>query len=206
MTFHSEETAGSIHIINEYVYADETAREAATGFVAGDVGKVAKQSDNASYWILTTTAPTWMSITGGGVDEAPIDGSGYVRKDGAWAQESGGLGYPLQWGGNMQTTGRFAQVSGVTSGGQETGLSAGSEWIVPANGTLDLLTYNTDTGNATTVFKIWKNGAVEHTFTATGAGDIESGIGLAVVAGDLIAIEYDAGMRPAGSVYMAYID
>jgi len=119
---------------------------------------------------------------------------------------SGGLGYTLVWGANMQTTGRYAQVNGITSGGQETGLSPGSEYIVPADGTLDCLTYNTGTGDATTVFKIWKNGAVEHTFTATGAGDFESGIGLSVVAGDLLAIEYDAGMKPAGSVYVAYIN
>jgi len=117
-----------------------------------------------------------------------------------------GLGYTLQWGGNLQTTGRFAQVSGITSGSQETGLSAGSEYIVPADGILDCLSYNTDTANTSTVFKITKNGAVEHTFNATGSAGLEESIGLSVVVGDLIAIEYDAGMRPAGSIYVAYID
>lgn len=123
----------------------------------------------------------------------------------AWVGGGGDLGYTLVWGANMQTTGRYAQVNGITSGGEETGLSPGSEYIVPADGTLDCLTYNTGTGDNTTVFKIWKNGIVEHTFTATGSGDFESGIGLSVVAGDLVAVEYDAGMRPAGSVYVAYI-
>ena len=125
--------------------------------------------------------------------------------DGTVWKSGGGLGYTLVWGANMQTTGRYAQVNGITSGGQETGLSPGSEYIIPASGTIDCITYNTDTGDATTVFKIWKNGGVEHTFTATGAGGFESGIGLSVVAGDLVAIEYDAGMKPAGSVYVAYI-
>jgi len=133
-------------------------------------------------------------------------GSEWVEVDQIDVPVGGDLGYTLVWGANMQTTGRYAQVNGITSGGQETGLSPGSEYIVPADGTLDCLTYNSGTGDNTTVFKIWKNGAVEHTFTATGAGDFESGIGLSVVAGDLIAVEYDAGQKPAGSVYVAYIN
>lgn len=99
MTFHPDETAGSIHVINDFEFADETAREAATGFVAGDVGKVAKQTDNSSYWILTTTAPTWMSITGGGVDEAPIDGNQYARKDADWELVTAG-GFMAQFDAN----------------------------------------------------------------------------------------------------------
>lgn len=119
-----------------------------------------------------------------------------------------GLGYTLVWGANMQTTGRYAQVNGITGGSQETGLSPGSEYPVSADGTLDCLSYSTDTGDATTVFKILKNGTVVHTFTATGASGFEEDIGLSVsrAAGDKIAIEYDAGMKPAGSVYIAYID
>lgn len=117
-----------------------------------------------------------------------------------------GLGYTLQWGGNLQNTGNYAMVSGQTNGGQNGGLNAGSEAIVLADGTLDRLSYNSGTGNATTVFKIWKNGVVEHTFTWASGGGVEEDIGLSVVTGDLIAIEYDAGMRPAGSIYLAYIN
>ncbi len=41
---HSKQTAAEgIHIAHAYEYADATARNAATGFVAGDVGKIAKQ-------------------------------------------------------------------------------------------------------------------------------------------------------------------
>jgi len=123
-----------------------------------------------------------------------------------WASGGGGLGYTLTWGANLQTTGRYAQTNGITSGGQETGLSAGSQHIVPATGTLNCATYNSGTGDATTVYKIWKNGAVAHTFTATGSGGKEENIGLAVVVGvDRIAIEYDAGMKPAGCILVAYI-
>lgn len=51
------------HVIHNYTYADATARTSAGGFVAGDVGKVAKQSDNNSYWVLTATTPTWQELT-----------------------------------------------------------------------------------------------------------------------------------------------
>lgn len=64
MTFHTDEVAGSIHIIHNYEYADETARLAATGFVSADIGKVARQLDNNSWFILTATTPTWAAITG----------------------------------------------------------------------------------------------------------------------------------------------
>jgi len=121
-------------------------------------------------------------------------------------QSGGGLGYTLTWGANLQTTGRYAQTNGITSGQQETGLSAGSEHIPVATGTLNCVTWNSGTADATTVFKIWKNGVVAHTFTATGLGGKEENIGLAVVVGvDRIAIEYDAGMRPAGCILVAYI-
>jgi len=166
------------------------------GKVVGDFTVGAGATYDGIVLIVTGTVTIDPAATVNGI----INGVPY----GSYVQD--GLGYTLQWGGNLQNTGRFARVSDTTSGSQQGGLDPASEYIVPADGTLDCLTYNSGTGNNTTVFKIWKNGGVEHTFTATGAGGVEAGIGLAVVAGDLIAIEYDAGMRPAGSVYVAYID
>jgi len=64
MTFHTEEVAGSIHILQNYEFADETARLASTGFVSADLGKVARQLDNNSFYILTAITPTWALITG----------------------------------------------------------------------------------------------------------------------------------------------
>jgi hypothetical protein len=53
------------HRLETWVYADAAARTGATGFVAGDIGRIAYQSDNGTYWRLTATTPTWASTTPG---------------------------------------------------------------------------------------------------------------------------------------------
>ena len=45
-------------------YADSTARGAAGGFSSTDLGKIAVQLDNTSYWILSAITPTWILVTG----------------------------------------------------------------------------------------------------------------------------------------------
>jgi hypothetical protein len=50
------------HILESWVYANAAARTGATGFVAGDIGRIAYQSDNGTYWRLTATTPTWASL------------------------------------------------------------------------------------------------------------------------------------------------
>lgn len=50
------------HPFHNWEYANRSARLAASGFGAGDVGKVARQTDNDSYWILKATTPTWTQI------------------------------------------------------------------------------------------------------------------------------------------------
>ncbi len=47
------------HFAHAFSYADEAARAADTGRVAGDVGKLAIQLSDWSIWILTSTTPTW---------------------------------------------------------------------------------------------------------------------------------------------------
>jgi len=61
---HGEQTVSNgIHIIHSYEYADASARSAATGFTSADVGKVAKQTSNNSFWLLTNHSPiTWNQI------------------------------------------------------------------------------------------------------------------------------------------------
>lgn len=58
--------ADGIHPIHSYVYADSTARTAATGFLAIDVGKVALQESDSSFWVLTDHSPaTWVELVAG---------------------------------------------------------------------------------------------------------------------------------------------
>jgi len=77
MSFHDLEQEGSIHQLHNWTYADATARTGATGFVADDIGKVALQSDNNSYWVLQTTAPTWSELTGATVAAHDLGGSSH---------------------------------------------------------------------------------------------------------------------------------
>ena len=50
------------HRLESWVYANAAARLAATGFVAGDLARIAYQTDTGQYWRLTATTPTWALI------------------------------------------------------------------------------------------------------------------------------------------------
>lgn len=66
MTLHSSIPVGQMHVAYNWSYADATAREAASGFVAGDVGKLARQEDSNALWMLANHSPvTWEFIGGG---------------------------------------------------------------------------------------------------------------------------------------------
>ena len=85
MSFHKNLPVDDSHFAHAWEYADETQREGASGFDSSEVGKLARQLDNNSLWMLTSTTPTWMEITSiaGGVNEiikgttAPGDTSKY---------------------------------------------------------------------------------------------------------------------------------
>jgi hypothetical protein len=61
---HSRQTVTEgIHIIHAFEYADAAARTGATGLAADDEGKVARQLDNDTWWLLTdSTGPTWSQL------------------------------------------------------------------------------------------------------------------------------------------------
>lgn len=60
--YHASLTGTNIHRPYAWEYADETARLAAAGFAAGDVGKLARQLDDDSFWLLTAVTPTWAAV------------------------------------------------------------------------------------------------------------------------------------------------
>ena len=67
MAAHSTVSLGARHPIHNWEYADQTAREAATGLTSADIGKVALQQDDGSFWGLTDDSPlTWVAVSGGG--------------------------------------------------------------------------------------------------------------------------------------------
>jgi len=54
-----------IHRVQCLEYANSTLREGATGLDADDIGRVARQTDDETYWVLTDNSPvTWKLLTG----------------------------------------------------------------------------------------------------------------------------------------------
>lgn len=53
----------NIHVPYNWTYANNAAMLAATGFVTGDVGKLALESDNNTLWMLTALTPTWAAVS-----------------------------------------------------------------------------------------------------------------------------------------------
>jgi len=76
MSIHRELTGVQIHVPYAWAYADATARAAASGFITSDVGKLARQMDNNSLWILTDDSPTTWVIMGGVPDHGALTGLG----------------------------------------------------------------------------------------------------------------------------------
>lgn len=62
--FHSDLSGIDIHVPHTWEYADQTAREAATGFTTDDIHKIALQLDDNSLWLLTAVDPTWVGYGG----------------------------------------------------------------------------------------------------------------------------------------------
>ncbi len=80
---HSDLSTGVIHIVYNWTYANAAARTGAGGFVSGDIGKLARQTDNDTLWMLTATTPTWVAVGSGG------GGSGNVTSNAVWASPPG---------------------------------------------------------------------------------------------------------------------
>lgn len=78
MPFHKDLDLEEIHQIHTLEYADRVAREAAT-FATADIGKVVKQTDEGSYWIVLSTTPTFTKINAGeGVKTTTTDDTATV--------------------------------------------------------------------------------------------------------------------------------
>jgi hypothetical protein len=123
MTEHTDIDVGFIHVAHQWEYADSTARLAATGFVAADVGKLAVQLDDYSFYVLSDDSPiTWVGVGGGGGVTAPLtlDIEDAVNNDvtdllildhKTSGSPAAGLGSGIQFQGESSTT--ESQLMGV---------------------------------------------------------------------------------------------
>lgn len=71
--WHRNLTEERVHTPFSFLYADSTARLAATGFAPEDVNKVALQLSDATAWILTDDSPITWSLMGGAGDMLKAD-------------------------------------------------------------------------------------------------------------------------------------
>ncbi len=154
-----------------------------------------------------------------GVDEVKgdllgFDGSDLVRvpvgADGlvltADSAAASGLSYKtaadramIYFGGSTMGAGDVGKHFGAqegTSGGKNAVLSSDNQMASGIAGTIDLLSWSSVTADATTVFKINKNGIVVATLTLTGVKGTIAVAGVTMALGDLIAVEFDAGTAP----------
>lgn len=113
---HVDIPAGERHAPHNWEYADATARLAATGFVASEVGSVALQLDNNSYWTLTDHSPiTWVSHTA--AHEAAAD-----PHSGIYQPASANL---TEYAAVNPTAAGLALLDDATAGAQRTTLGLG---------------------------------------------------------------------------------
>lgn len=124
--FHSEQTVvQGIHFPQAFEYADAAARTGASGFVAGDISKLARQTDNESTWKLTATTPTWMLMHPG---------------TGVWPLAQGGTNAALTAanGGLVYSGASAFALSAVGTAGQAliSGGAGAPTWFNPAPGSI----------------------------------------------------------------------
>ncbi len=129
---HKSFGTSDIHIPYAFVYASAAARTGATGFTAADLGKLARQTDDNSLWMLTATTPTWVqngAAGGGATPDATATAKGVVQLAGdlagaAAAPTVPGLATKEPGLGNPATSGYL--LSSTAAGGRS--------WVAPGAG------------------------------------------------------------------------
>ena len=74
---HSQVPLGNVHVPYNFQYVDAAAREAVlpSAFDAEDIGKLARQEDDNSLWMLTSIDPAvvWMRVGGSAAADIGYD-------------------------------------------------------------------------------------------------------------------------------------
>jgi hypothetical protein len=100
---HRDIGTGEIHSPFNWIFDNQSARLAATGFADGDVDKIALQQSDNTLWVLLSTAPTWTQVAGGGASAMPaasavgqvlisLDGATFTAQQPLFADSGGWLG------------------------------------------------------------------------------------------------------------------
>ncbi len=72
--YHKNLTDSEIHVIHAWSFVDELERITASNISSTDVGKVAFQEDNSSFWLLKDAAgPVWDAITNSTISGSVLD-------------------------------------------------------------------------------------------------------------------------------------
>lgn len=104
-----------------------------------------------------------------------------------------GSGQPSVWGDS--------QLAEVTSGFDER-----TEFPAHVAGAIDALTWNTQSGDATTQIGIYKNGSLSETITLDGAVGEDQTTTTTFAAGDDLSLRYNGGTAPAEGNYALWLD
>lgn len=72
MPVHRTVAFGEVHVAHSLEYANAAARTGAVGLLATDIGRIARQLDNATFWVLQNHSPlTWSELTASGTGFVP---------------------------------------------------------------------------------------------------------------------------------------
>lgn len=109
MVLHKDIAITNMHHPYNWIYADTSTREAATGFTSDDIGGFAFQEDDFSIWVLTDDSPvTWSEVgSGGGGTPGGSDTQIQYNDAGTFAGSD-----KLSWTEGVDETDSFLNVDG----------------------------------------------------------------------------------------------
>lgn len=118
-------------------------------------------------------------------------------------------GVPIYFGADQPGAGagEYYVVNGPSDRTNWPNLDDRTQAAVVVDGLLSRFAWSSESADATTVIKILVNGLVVITFNLTGlAGVVVFSDPPSVVAGDLVAVEYDSGQQPNESNICVYLE
>jgi hypothetical protein len=116
----------------------------------------------------------------------------------------GGASYSLPFGGQINAP-RFFKGHGSADDVAPIVLDEKSELSAPAPGFFRGLSWRRDQGDATTTYNVYKNSVVIQVVSVPTISGALTLNGTAIVAGDLVAVQYAAGIFPGSGTVEIFI-